>query len=82
MGSNSARKTKSLSTTPNDYNDDIPEYSVLHGRITRSESLPHEHGSCDSKVKSYAIWETEVGLPANWSSIHVDPSTIAQYTTG
>ena len=82
VGSNSARKTQSLSTSPNDYNDDTPEYSVLHGRITRSESLPHEHGSCDSKVKSYAIWETEVGLPANWSSIHVDPSTTSQYTTG
>ena len=82
VGSNSARKTQSLSTSPNDYNDDTPEYSVLHGRITRSESLPHEHGSCDSKVKSYAIWETEVGLPANWSSINVDPSTTSQYTTG
>ena len=82
VGSNSARKTQSLSTSPNDYNDDTPKYSVLHGRITRSESLPHEHGSCDSKVKSYAIWETEVGLPANWSSIHVGPSTTSQYTTG
>ena len=65
-----------LAPSSKDANEGGNNFSILQGQnALYAGHLHHPLGSCDGKVQGYAIWETEVGLPANWSSVNVDHHT-------